>query len=536
MKKFFAFLLIISMLAVPVAASTESQAFERVREYPAGFFSDVSESDWFYGGVTGAYCYGFTEGVGEGKFSPYGLVSISEVIAFACRLNAQYNKTEIEMENEPEKWYIPWVSYAEENAIITQGQFSGRYEKAATRAQVAYILGNALPFNEFDNINTHISVISDMANTDEFYNEVIMLYRAGVLTGKDSAGNFAPTENITRGEIATVIYRIADTSARIKISIAASESKPDTGAFYNAEQISELASGAVFLIGVYDVKKNLYATGSGFFIDENGTAVTNYHVVEDAASAMILTAEGETHEVELLLGCDKEKDIAIIKVSGEGFKAVKMGDSSQIKNGQEIFCIGSPQGLDNTISEGLISNISREIEGREYIQISAPISQGSSGGAVFNNKGEVIGITSAGLNAGQNLNLAIPINDIFLIEKNINKPLGEYFGKTEKTEAPANGQAYAELFYPGTSLPAYEYITGRPVKEKEEKENSVIYSYDFVQFEFMVYLSIIETLGWGAVKNEREGTLRMISVTNGRESAILAYDSTVRTVLIALPK
>lgn len=533
MKKVFSIILALVMI-MPMVSSAED--FVREREYTNGYFSDVSENDWFYEGVAGAYSYGFAEGNGEGCFSPYGLVSIAEAIVFACRLNGQYNGEVPVSENKSGKWYTPWVNYAEENAIIEKEEFSGKYEKAATRAQVAYILGNALPFNEFENINTHISSIADMASTDAFYNEVIMLYRAGVLMGKDDKGNFAPTENITRGEIATVIYRIANKSVRIKTD-GNKVTNISQDKIYNAEQISEFASGAVFLIGVYNSKGELYATGSGFFTDEDGTAITNYHVIEDAASAKILTAEGETFEVELLLGCHKEKDIAIIKVKGENFKAVKLGDSSQIKNGQEIFCIGSPQGLDNTISEGLVSNVSREIEGRKYIQISAPISNGSSGGAVFTNKGEVIGITSAGLTNGQNLNLAIPINDIYTVEQNVNKPLGEYFGKNQNgTGGEANN--YGEAFYEGTSLPMYEYITGRAAVEKEEDEDSVIYVYEFVQFEFMVYLNIIQTLGWKNVKNEVSGTLKLITMTqiHSRETVIIGYDYSLGVAYVAVPK
>lgn len=523
MKKALSLAIVFTMLV----STAVYASFSPVKEYNENVFSDISQSDWFYEGVSGAYSYGFTEGSGEGKYSPYGLVSIAEVITFASRLNMIYSQTEQSFE-EGEKWYTPWVEYAEQHGIIEEKEFSGKYEKAATRGQVAYILGNSLPFAEFENINMSITQVADMSNTDNYYNEVIMLYRAGVLTGKDAMGNFAPTENITRGEMATVIYRIANKEARLSVTI---NTVNEESKVYNAEEISEMASNSVFLIGVYNSEDELFATGSGFFIDSDGTAVTNYHVVEDAASAVILTPDGETYDVELLLGCDSEKDIAVIKVQGENFSCVKLGDSDLVRNGQEIFCIGSPQGLDNTISSGLVSNASREVDGRNYIQISAPISSGSSGGAVFNNKSEVIGISSAGFTEGQNLNLAIPINEVSTIERNVNKTLAQYFGKQQnESNKTENG---SDIYYPGTSLLRYEYVTNRRPFEESEDDGMTICAYNYVPFEFQLYLRVLGQQGWALVSNKRDGTLIMMGIARGDEVAIVAYDLTEYTVLIA---
>ncbi|MDP3057933.1 MAG: trypsin-like peptidase domain-containing protein, partial [bacterium] len=106
------------------------------------------------------------------------------------------------------------------------------------------------------------------------------------------------------------------------------------------------------------------------------------------------------------------RDIAILKIAGVGLPTVELGDSSSISNGDTILTIGNPLGLQNTISQGLISSTNRVINGLNFIQISAPISPGSSGGVMVDYFGRVLGVTSASFVSGQNLNLAIPINEV----------------------------------------------------------------------------------------------------------------------------
>lgn len=182
-----------------------------------------------------------------------------------------------------------------------------------------------------------------------------------------------------------------------------------------AEQLYEKSSSAVFFIEIFDRSGNLTSTGSGFFIDSSGTAVTNYHVIEGAASARATIADtGEVYSVTGVYDFSEENDWAVIKVGDANFKSnyLSIGDNSTVIGGSTVYTIGSPLGLQNTISQGLISNVNRVLDGTSYIQISAPISHGSSGGALINKYGEVIGITSAGFTEGENLNLAIPITVI----------------------------------------------------------------------------------------------------------------------------
>ncbi len=179
----------------------------------------------------------------------------------------------------------------------------------------------------------------------------------------------------------------------------------------SSEEIYQKSKNAVFYVQMYDEKGEAYGLGSGFFIDSDGTAITNYHVIEDAAEAYIWLSDEETvYEISGVLHYSKENDWAVIKINGRGFDYLPVNTEDALTTGSAVYALGSPLGLQNTFSEGIISNPKRTLDGTPYIQITAPISQGSSGGALLNKYGEAIGITSALFTDGQNLNLAVPLS------------------------------------------------------------------------------------------------------------------------------
>lgn len=178
-----------------------------------------------------------------------------------------------------------------------------------------------------------------------------------------------------------------------------------------AEQISAACAPAVFYIDIYALNGTLFGSGSGFFISKDGLAITNYHVAANSSRLVITTIDGKTYSDVRILDGDAENDLALLKVAGSGFPYLELADSSRAVQGQKVYAIGSPRGLANTMSEGIISNPRRILGGTEYIQISVPIAAGSSGGALINEEGKAIGVTSAGYETG-NLNLAVPSNRI----------------------------------------------------------------------------------------------------------------------------
>lgn len=183
-----------------------------------------------------------------------------------------------------------------------------------------------------------------------------------------------------------------------------------------AEQIYKKVSGAVVVVHAYNENDELTAQGSGVVLNEKGYVVTNYHVLSGNSKLKIIHGKEIVPYVDII-GIDVEKDILILKIEAKKFPAVKIGDSKSLNIGQRIYAIGSPMGLENSISEGIISGL-RSVDElkRNFIQITASISPGSSGGAVVNDKGELIGISTLTAKEGQNLNFAIPIDDVLNVE------------------------------------------------------------------------------------------------------------------------
>jgi S1-C subfamily serine protease len=177
--------------------------------------------------------------------------------------------------------------------------------------------------------------------------------------------------------------------------------------------ISREANGAIVSIVMSDKDGHPIAKGSGFFISKDGHVLTNYHVIRNGSSAVIKLPNGAFFAVDGVLASDKNRDVAIIKAHGNDFRTLTLGDSDRLQVGEEVVAIGNPLSLESTVSNGIVSAVRTiEAEGGKFLQITAPISHGSSGGPLFNMAGEVVGITTSGYNGGGNLNFAIPINDV----------------------------------------------------------------------------------------------------------------------------
>jgi len=187
-------------------------------------------------------------------------------------------------------------------------------------------------------------------------------------------------------------------------------------------QIVKKYGESIVLIRSLDKKGNELGQGSGFVISSEGAIVTNYHVVEFAYNVSLEFINGKSYQEISLIACYPDMDIVILYIEDEEelFSPVILGNSDDLQIGERILAIGNPYGWENTLSDGLISGI-REIDSFNLLQITAPISPGSSGGALLNMKGEAIGITTiASLWGAQNLNFAIPINTLkYLIKEDL---------------------------------------------------------------------------------------------------------------------
>ena len=185
----------------------------------------------------------------------------------------------------------------------------------------------------------------------------------------------------------------------------------------SAQEIAKKAFGATVLLVMDDANGQPLSLGSGFFV-RNGEIASNLHVVEGSARGYAkLVGEKTKFDIEGITAVDPERDLVVVKISTARAQVLPLGDSKRVQVGESVYAVGDPQGLEGTFSQGIVSSI-REVGTDSLLQITAPISPGSSGGPVLNGKGEVIGVSVATFSGGQNLNFAVPSNYLrALLEK-----------------------------------------------------------------------------------------------------------------------
>lgn len=224
----------------------------------------------------------------------------------------------------------------------------------------------------------------------------------------------------------------------------------DAGFSGDADAI-EKAADSVFMLEVYSSDNRQIAIGSGFVAFDSSTLVTNYHVIEGGAYVIAVSDDKDQFLVTRVCCADKGKDIAILQFEQASVaEPLPLDTDGNLKRSQTVVAIGSPAGLMNTISIGNISAFYTK-DGKDWIQFTAPISSGSSGGALFNDEGEIIGITTATYASAQNINMAVKIEQVI-----------ELYNKWDRktTSRMGNMKGYA---YPSVS------------SAKETPENSTVW-------------------------------------------------------------
>jgi S1-C subfamily serine protease len=174
-------------------------------------------------------------------------------------------------------------------------------------------------------------------------------------------------------------------------------------------EIARQYAQAVVIIEQLDQADQVIGQGSGFIVTSDGVVITNFHVIDGAARLRVKLQQGAEYLTTEVLGCDRDKDIAVIKVGGSNLPVVKLGDSDRTEVGEPIVAISSPAGLINTLSTGIIS-AKRSLGTHQLFQMTAPIGRGSSGGAVFDSSGAVIAISTYLFKDALNISFAVPIN------------------------------------------------------------------------------------------------------------------------------
>jgi len=175
------------------------------------------------------------------------------------------------------------------------------------------------------------------------------------------------------------------------------------------QQIAKKAFSSVVLLVMEDANGQPMSLGSGFFVRE-GVIASNIHVVKGAARGYArLVGEKTKFDIKGTVGVDPQRDLVLLKIPAQDATSLTLGNSDLVEVGEPVYAVGNPHGLEGTFSQGIVSSV-REVGSNRLLQITAPISPGSSGGPVLNQKGQVIGVAVATFSGGQNLNFAIPSN------------------------------------------------------------------------------------------------------------------------------
>ncbi|MDB6066759.1 MAG: Peptidase and chymotrypsin/Hap [Pedosphaera sp.] len=162
--------------------------------------------------------------------------------------------------------------------------------------------------------------------------------------------------------------------------------------------------------------------GSGFIINDDGFLITNFHVIEGETQISVEVYHQKDGQLERksykdvkIIAINKFEDMALLKIDDKDapkFSRVLLGDSETLAVGEGVFAIGSPLGLERTVTEGIVSTKTRQMQGELYLQTTAQINPGNSGGPLFNMRGEVVGITNMKITFGEGLGFAIPISSV----------------------------------------------------------------------------------------------------------------------------
>lgn len=218
-----------------------------------------------------------------------------------------------------------------------------------------------------------------------------------------------PKPSVIVPKAPTVVAPKAPSEMRASYATLSKIALSNSNTEMKAKQIFSKYNSAVFMI--YTADNVSISQGSGFFVSSDGIGISNYHVFKGTfkGEEVIKLSNGNTYKVQEVLAYSEKYDYIVFKVQGSGFNYIPVTKKGY-EVGDEVYAIGSPRGFENTFSNGLVSQKRPDY----IIQISVPIDHGSSGGALINSYGEVIGITSGGNDeSGANLNYARDIRAIF---------------------------------------------------------------------------------------------------------------------------
>ncbi|MGO4885074.1 MAG: trypsin-like peptidase domain-containing protein [Bryobacteraceae bacterium] len=212
-------------------------------------------------------------------------------------------------------------------------------------------------------------------------------------------------------------------------------------------QIAHDTLPSVVLLVIQDSSGEPMSLGSGFVL-RDGLVVTNEHVVSGGRSGYCrLAGKSVSYQIAGTVAVDIAHDLAIMAIDGLRAPALPIGDSGQLAAGDTVYVMGNPEGLEGTFSQGIVSAI-RDIRGERMLQITAPVSPGSSGGPILDGGGNVVGIAEATFKEGQNLNLAIPSSRLVVLSATISANVVPLWHQAARAEARSTARPGSQASVP----------------------------------------------------------------------------------------
>lgn len=322
-------------------------------------------------------------------------------------------------------WSRPYIGYAYTQGLVRgvdDTHFGGG--KTARAADYMTMLLRLLGYNDavgdfsYDTalLTARRLGLTTLSNTDPFTRGDMVAASLRALTAAGKDGSSLGARLIAAGVLDAAVYNAVGLGSANELT---------------AHEIAERFSSSVFNITTYGSQEARkldapFSSGSGFFITPDGVAVTCCHSIEGAQNATATLLSGEVYEIERILYFDDDVDIAIVKVSTTSidgvdtpsFPTLQCASSDSLRVGDVVYCIACPLSLSNSITGGIVSQLFRDVEGygMPMIQNTASISQGSSGGALLNVYGQVVGVAAAHYTYGNDMYLSIPIEAITSVD------------------------------------------------------------------------------------------------------------------------
>jgi Flp pilus assembly protein TadD len=250
--------------------------------------------------------------------------------------------------------------------------------------------------------------------------------------------------------VATLMPRAFERNRAPAAEHAVAAASPAPTPSLNLTALIRRVRPAVVTVMVYDHRGKELGFGSGFFVSRGGELLTNHHVIEGASSARIRTFDGHTWPLRVILADDKDSDLArLVAFMGEPVPFLAMASQAP-QVGDRVLVIGSPMGLDETVTDGIVSAIPSEREGQSdlepaTLQVTAAISEGSSGGPVVDSRGDVIGVATAFMSEGENLGFAVPLARIRTLARGTPRTFAQWRNPHRRPSAK-------DLYYDGLAM------------------------------------------------------------------------------------